>query len=215
MEVKNKGNDFKLLEEKLISYSVDLQKFIYTLTKNNDANEEILQNTIATAYANLSKVRDPERIKTWIFNIAKTETSHYFRKLNTIDFRKGQDLIMNIIEESQKDIADLIMEAEFGKEIRILINKLEDKYFKIIILHYYLDLELKEIADIYNINYSTVRTNHRRGIEKLRFLSKELECTEINKRGISKLNLKKMGGKGRILLGSYIFCIWSIIYVTQ
>lgn len=170
MSINNKGNDFISLEERLISYSVDLQKFICTLTNDNNASEEILQNTIVTAYANLSKLRDPKKIKTWIFNIAKTETSHYFRKHKIINIRKGLEHITDTIEEAQKDILDSIIEAEFCKEIRALINKLDDKYFKIIMLHYYYDLDLKAIADIYNINYSTVRTNHRRGIEKLKLL---------------------------------------------
>lgn len=167
----------KLLEEKLISYSVDLQRFIYTMTKDNEANEEILQSTIVTAYANLNKLRNPDKIKTWLFNIAKTETSHYFKKLDRIGFRVGLDVNTETLE-IQKDILDLIMEAEFNEEIRQLINKLDDKYFKLIMLHYYYDLDLKEIAEIYNINYSTVRTIHRRGIEKLKMLFKQGEIDQ-------------------------------------
>ncbi|MBR0599567.1 RNA polymerase sigma factor [Sinanaerobacter chloroacetimidivorans] len=170
MGSEKQGNDYNFLEEKLISYSVDLQKFIYTLTKDNDANEEILQNTIATAFANLDKLRNPDMIKTWIFNIAKTETSHYFRKKHIIGFRPGVDVGTDAVEIPQKDILDMIMEAEFEKELKSLVNKLEDKYCRIIMLHYYYGLDLKEIAHIYNLNYSTVRTNHRRGIEKLKEL---------------------------------------------
>lgn len=164
---------YNSLEEKLISCRVDLQKFIYSLTRDKDASEEILQETIAIAYANLYKLKNPEKLKTWAFNIAKTETSHYFRKcnrINKINVRKRIDYIAETIQVAQKDLLESIMDAECSKEIKAQISKLDEKYAKIIMLHYYYDLELKVIADLCNINYSTVRTNHRRAIEKLKLL---------------------------------------------
>lgn len=170
MKVMEKDNEITALERLLISHSRDLQKFIYTLTSDSTAIEDILQSTIATAFANLKKLKNPDMMKSWVFNIAKTETSHYFRQHNAVGFRRGIDVLTDNIEVSETDILEKVVEREFNEEIRVLINQLEEKYIKIILLHYYYDLELKEIAELYKINYSTVRTNHKRGIEKLKEL---------------------------------------------
>lgn len=170
MKVMDKDNEITALEQLLISHGRDLQKFIYTLTSDSAAIEDILQSTITTAFANLKKLKNPDMIKPWVFNIAKTETSRYFTRHSPMGFRKGIDVLSEDIEMIEADLLEKILEEEFNEELRVLINELEEKYIKIILLHYYYDLELKEIAELYKVNYSTVRTNHKRGIEKLKEL---------------------------------------------
>jgi RNA polymerase sigma factor (sigma-70 family) len=49
-----------------------------------------------------------------------------------------------------------------------LIHSLSEEEQQLYILHYYYDLPLKEIAEILNVNYNTVRSMHMRGMVKLR-----------------------------------------------
>lgn len=165
-----KDNELIALENLIISPRKDLQKFIYTLTSDHNAVEDIFQNTIATAFINLKKLRNPEVIRSWVFNIAKTETSHYYRDNNIIGFRRGIDVLMDGIEALESDVLDMVTEKEFCHELQMLVNELEYKYNRVICLYYYHGLELKEIAQMDKINYNTVRTNHKRAIQKLKEL---------------------------------------------
>ena len=71
----------KLFEEICTIYSKNLQRFIYSLTRKDQfAMEEIFQNTILEAFQGLNNLRDVDKMKTWIYSIAKTEAKRYYLK---------------------------------------------------------------------------------------------------------------------------------------
>jgi len=111
-------------------------------------------------------------MKTWIFAIAKGEAKRYYaRSKNHESHILSENLVEDLFESSdQKDFTQLIEDRDL---IRNLVSKLSEEEQQIYILHYSYDMPLKEVSEILNMNYSTVRNMHVRGIHKLqRFLGK-------------------------------------------
>ena len=159
----------QLVEQLTLLYS-DLEKFVYTLTGNNHEKDDIVQSTMEKAWKNLEQLRENDKIKSWLFTIAKNETRKYYRKRNRqlkhLDDRTMEEA-EEITEELSKDVADLFTQLESRADLFEAISSLGDNVAQIILLRYYYGMPLKEIADRLNRNYNTIRSLHKRGLEKL------------------------------------------------
>lgn len=154
-------------ENVCIIYNKELQRFIYTLTRKDQfAMEEIYQNTMLGALKGLNYLRDSSKMKAWIFSIAKAESKRYYaaNRQTNLDYNAVQD------DESAglEYLFDFTKTIEDKEYVRNLINGLAVEEQQLYILHYYYDIPLKEISEILNVNYSTVRSMHMRGMTKMR-----------------------------------------------
>lgn len=159
---------YRLFQEVCQNYSKDLQKFIFTLTrKDNFAMEEVFQNTMVQALQGLHSLKENEKMKSWLFSIAKTEARRYYSK------NKKHEQFENV-EISELDWSNGIDSNDFTNAIedKVLIlsfmNQLTEEEHQIFVLHFVYDMTLKEISDILHINNNTVRTIHFRGLKKCR-----------------------------------------------
>jgi RNA polymerase sigma-70 factor (ECF subfamily) len=149
------------------TYSKDLQRFIYTLTRKDPfAMEEIFQNTMEEALKGLKYLRDESKMKSWIFSIAKTEARRYYaanRKFYNNEFIELDEDTFSI--QDNEDFTELIANSYLLKS---LVNEISEDEQQIFILHYYFDLPLIEISEILHINYNNIKSMHRRGINKMK-----------------------------------------------
>lgn len=164
----------QLFEKVCMIYSRDLQKFIYTLTRKDlFAMEEIYQNTMLGALLGLDYLRDSSKMKSWIFSIAKAESKRYYAAGKAGN--SGDGVIAAEEDpfgfEAMMDFTKSIEDKEYVKD---LINGLSDEEQQLYVLHYYYDLPLKEISEILNVNYNTVRSMHMRGMIKMRKQLKQI-----------------------------------------
>ncbi len=159
---------YRLFQELCQNYSKDLQKFIFTLTrKDHYVMEEIFQNTMVEALQGLHSLKENEKMKSWLFSIAKTEAKRFYLKnkkyeqfesaeISELDWSNGIDY-----NDFTKAIEDKIFVLSF-------MNKLTEEEHQIFILHFVYDMTLKEISDVLHINNNTVRTILFRGLKKCR-----------------------------------------------
>jgi RNA polymerase sigma-70 factor (ECF subfamily) len=154
-------------EKVCIIYNKELQGFIYTLTRNDQyAMEEIYQNTMLGALKGLNYLRDGSKMKAWLFSIAKAESRRYYAANSTTYCEYGPAAENDSF--GPEDLFDFTKSVEEKEYVRDLINGLTVEERQLYILHYYYDLPLKEISEILNTNYNTVRSMHIRGMIKMR-----------------------------------------------
>jgi len=167
-QIRKEHQRKQAFEKVCIIYSRDLQRFIYTLTRRDRfAAEEIYQNTMLGALKGLNYLRDSAKMKSWIFSIAKAEAKRYYaasRPENKFGFGAAAENEPS----GPESVFDFTRSIEDKELVKNLINGLTDEEQQLYILHYYYDLPLKEIAEILNVNYSTIRSMHMRGMAKLR-----------------------------------------------
>ena len=61
-------------------YSVDVYKFILSLSKDTYIAEDVMQSTFLSAIKSLDKFKGHSSVKTWLIGIAKNEYYTYRRK---------------------------------------------------------------------------------------------------------------------------------------
>ena len=168
---KNSQKEQNFQKQLNLLYNNDLKKFIFTLTRNNDIMEEILQNTVAMAWEKQWQLKSEETMKSWLFTIAKNEVNKYYRKhpmiLNLEDYYDEVEELP-LSDCQQKDLSDLLQAVEETASIRSAIDHLEGRYQQIILLHYYEEMSLKDISKTLSINYNTIKTIHKRALARLK-----------------------------------------------
>lgn len=129
---------------------------VLSIVKNSDDAEDISQEVFMSVYKNLNKFREESNIYTWIYRIAINKTYDFFKK-------KKNELEIN--EEV------LLIADEFNSDTNILLQEklslISEKEREIIILKDIYGYKLKEIADMKNINLSTVKSIYYKALKDM------------------------------------------------
>ena len=141
-------------------YGNGILRMAYSYLKNMDDAEEILQETLIQLLTKAPRFENAEHEKAWLLHVAANLSKNRIR-YNQI--RKTDELDETLIAEEKEDLA-FVWEA---------VKSLPEKYREVIHLHYHEGYQTAQIAQILNRRESTVRSDLRRGREKLRLILKE------------------------------------------
>ncbi|MGH4119288.1 RNA polymerase sigma factor [Clostridium sp.] len=156
----------KHFEDQISIIYKELYKFIYSIIKNQNLAEDILQQTLMKAYEKFDTLQDIKKFKSWIFTIAKNESLSWIKKYNREI--PSEDAYLELLGSSSKDIPEeLLVKSEIVEQVKESIKMLNPVDQEIIYLRYYYDLSFNEIALILNLNENTVKTKHKRAKKKI------------------------------------------------
>ncbi len=136
----------------------DLYKVARGFFRENDMAADAIQETILTAFENISALRKPEYFKTWLIRIL-INTCNSLKKTNSR--YTSVDYVPDIAREDEGQA-----NAEFG----MLMDQLDEKYRIVLILYYAQDMSVAKISEIMGISKDAVKTRLKRGREKVRML---------------------------------------------
>lgn len=154
----------------MILYKEDLRRFVISLTADIELAAEILQSVALKALEKQDQLKNEEAMKSWLFSIAKNEVRKYNAKNRreiSIDESELAEMIERSNQESKKEIDASLLQNEQNKVILSSINSLDIKYQQVLLLRYYAEMSLLEISEVLNVNYSTIKTLHRRALIQL------------------------------------------------
>ena len=130
-------------------------RLAYSYMRNEDDALDVVQESAYRAIRDCRKVRNKDYLSTWIYRIVVNTALDMLR-------RKKKE---NITEE----LPEIPVEDQYQDlELRTVLNQLDDKSRTIILLRYFEDLKLEDIADIIGDNLNTVKARLYRSLKKLR-----------------------------------------------
>ena len=130
-------------------------RLAYSYMRNEDDALDVVQESAYRAIRDCRKVRNKDYLSTWIYRIVVNTALDMLR-------RKKKE---NITEE----LPEIPVEDHYQDlELRTVLNQLDDKSRTIILLRYFEDLKLEDIADIVGDNLNTVKARLYRSLKKLR-----------------------------------------------
>lgn len=152
------------VREKLICYIKNNQEKLYRIafsyTKNEESALDIVQESITKALKNIDKLREEEYVKTWFYRILINECLQYIKKNKRIITYESQEIENKI--EWNDDI------SINGIDMYKYIQKLNKKLRTVIILRYFEDMKIEEIAKITKTNINTVKSRLYKALEILK-----------------------------------------------
>lgn len=153
-----------LAQEVLIEYIKEnqekLYRIAYTYTKNQETALDVVQEAITKSLENINKLRNEEYVKTWFYRILineaikATKSDKYF-----IEYESATNKLFSASHEN--DLVENI-------DIYTIIQKLNQKLKTVIILRFFENLKIEEIAYITKTNANTVKSRLYKGMEEIK-----------------------------------------------
>ncbi|CEP79810.1 sigma-70 family RNA polymerase sigma factor [Paraclostridium sordellii] len=152
----------KIKESKVKDYIVENQerfyKIAYSYVKNEDDALDIVHDAICKALQKIDTLKDIEVVKTWFYKILVNSAIDYIRKNNKYVSLSQEDMIN---EKVSNDIySDIDLEQA--------LDRLPEEYKSIIMLRYFEDMKIEEIANVLQQNINTVKTKLYKGLRRLK-----------------------------------------------
>ena len=132
---------------------------------NNPADAEDLHSAIFTKVFEKFSSFDQTKasVSTWIYTIARNTLIDYFRTRKVYDELGDEDIV-------EEDAYQGILNEETLGELAQALEKLPQRERDLIIMHYYNNMQLKEIALKLHMSYSNCKLVHNKALMKLRGL---------------------------------------------
>lgn len=145
--------------EQVKAYRYQLYVVAFTILRNEEDAQDAVCSAILKGYEHIEQLKNSNKFKAWMITITKNEALKLRRRRLELP---GDDKLEELLEPVR----------DHYNELWDCVQKLSDEYRLVIVLYYYNELSLRDIANILNIPMGTVKSRLSRGRE---FLKQALE----------------------------------------
>ncbi|WP_349772304.1 sigma-70 family RNA polymerase sigma factor [Lederbergia citrisecunda] len=160
MRKAQRGNDkafLKLFQQ----YELDIYRTAYVYVKNQADALDVVQETAYRSFKSIQHLREPKYFKTWLMKIAIR---------CSLDILRRQKKVVPMKREFEEMIRSQDYEGDIPLSISLndLLDLLNEEEKNVVILRFYHDYTIKEVAESVEIPLGTAKTILYRAIKKLR-----------------------------------------------
>ena len=154
--------------------------FISKYGINKDDVNDIIQDTFLKVKTNIDSLRNPAKVESWIFQIARNTINDFFREKKKL-FEAEENTKEVSIEPNafaEEDIKIKIQTQEFSEYAGFIVSELPEKYRNAVYMADIEGLSLKEVSEELNISVSGAKSRVQRGRKMIKEII--LKCCEVN-----------------------------------
>ncbi len=160
-------DDLRVLVER---YHAPLFGYLYRLTGGDDAlAEDLVQETFLRVLRSIAQYRYPRAFKPWLYTIATNLGRDHYKRLAV---RKTVSMTDNMLNrpDLQSGAAPEAVAVALDEvaHVKAALADLPEHQREVVMLRYYQELALSEIAEALNIPVGTVKSRLSLGIKRLR-----------------------------------------------
>lgn len=143
------------IEELMDTYGDDILRLCLLYLGDRQLAEDAFQETMVKAWQKLPTFRGESGVRTWLSHIAVNTCRDMLRSgwLRMLRRSVAMDVLEGFAAPGTEDGADEVTQA---------VLALPGKYREIVVLYYYQDMKIREIADMLKIPVNSVSTRLRR-----------------------------------------------------
>lgn len=136
-------------------YHIKVLRYIQSKVNDYYLAEDLCSDVFVKIYEKLDTFDNKKAsISTWIFTITRNKLIDYYRT-RKINVEIPENLAYEPEEKVDEDTLNALASA---------LEKLDDRCKKLIVLHYYEDKSLKDIAKILGISYVYAKLLHKKAL---------------------------------------------------
>lgn len=145
-------------------YEPKVRAYIQSRVGNPDDVNDICSDVFFSIISKKEQFSGEQKaISSWIYMITKHTVAGFYRS-----HRISEEIPEGMADDT--DIEDITMNAENLELLADGLEQLDQKLRDIIILHYYGEKKLKDIATAMGMSYSNIKILHKKALDKLRTL---------------------------------------------
>lgn len=149
----------ELTEQTLLENYERYYRLAYQYVKNENDALDMVQESAYRAYKDCHKVREPAYLNTWIYRIVINTCLDHLRKA-------AREVPLEAIAE--QSVTEPGYENSEQTSLLPMLDILRDSEREIIILRFFEELKLEEIAKVTGENVNTVKAKLYRALKKLK-----------------------------------------------
>ncbi|GIP26839.1 RNA polymerase sigma factor SigV [Paenibacillus sp. J23TS9] len=160
----------KLLTRCITEHKENVYRLAFSYVKNKEDALDIVQESIYKAMTNIEVLKNPDAVKSWFYRIVVNTALDFLRrnkKVHTMDHE--------MIETYTPGAEDVYTDIDLKKTL----DDLPEKYRSVIILRYFEDLKIDEVAAVLGENVNTIKTRLYQALQLLRVKMNDEPLKEI------------------------------------
>lgn len=150
----------EVLAQEIRAYRINLFRVAKSILHMDIDAEDAVGECIASAFAHHAEIRNEKSIRPWLMKILVRESYKIQKQRERVEYTS---------ELPDIPVEDRIEEKELWK----LVCRLSPEYRSAIVLFYYEDMSIREIANTLSVPQGTVKARLSRGRQKLKSLLEE------------------------------------------
>jgi len=151
--------------ELLGPYQSQLYRIAFSYVKNREDALDVVSETVYRAFVNLRNLKQASHFNTWLVRIAINQA---------INLRRQRQRVVVTGDVDAVPISGVGVDADEWIDLAAAVEKLDDDQRAVIILKYYEDLTLAEVAEILERPLGTIKTLLHKALRILRLELKEV-----------------------------------------
>ena len=146
---------------------------IYYRIRARMDDEDLTKDVFIRAFRSISRLREPDRFRSWLFRIAVNRVNDYLRKKRVRSIFKSSDENPDIQPEAtqfqeQPEALEQVLKEDFWRQIGRIAKKLSKMEREVFMLRFLDHLNINEIAQTLKKSESTVKTHLYRALAKFK-----------------------------------------------
>lgn len=162
-------NKEQALVHLIIENKENFYRLAFSYVKNKDDALDIVQESIHKALLSLGNLKDEQKLKTWFYRIVVNKSLDFLRKHRRVIVM--DDATLELYSNGYHDVYQ-------DSDLERCLDYLPEKLRTVIILRYFEDLKIQEIADILKENQNTIKTRLYRALSMLRIQMEQIKLFE-------------------------------------
>ncbi|MBS4026986.1 MAG: sigma-70 family RNA polymerase sigma factor [Clostridia bacterium] len=152
-----------------------LYRLAYSYVKNQEDALDIVSEAVYKAFISIDKLKNPEYFNTWLTKILINCAINQLKKSKKVIYFNEENALKSLDTQDQLNNFSQPYHHEEVLDLYSALDKLDDKHKTVIILKFFQDLTLEEIARMLDWPTGTVKTYLYRALKVLNLNLKEGE----------------------------------------
>ncbi len=144
------------------TFQGDIYYYILKTVKDPHLAEDLTQDTFLEILETIDRLKEPAAFVTWSRQIAYHRCTAYFRKRHDLLADENEDgySVFDAVEEDRAEFIpdEALDQAELRKTVQEMLDRLPEEQRTAIMMRYFDELSVREIAEIQGVSEGTVKS---------------------------------------------------------
>jgi len=160
----------KLLIECITEHKENVYRLAYSYVKNADDALDVVQEAIHKAFSSAGSLKAESSMKSWFYKIVVNTSLDFLRKHKRIQ----------IVDDQTLEVHGPVSEDQYANlDLKKAMDELPTAYRSVIVLRYFEDMKIEEMAEVLNENVNTIKTRLYTALNKLRITMSDDALREV------------------------------------
>lgn len=163
------AGDESAIERLIRQYELGVFRLALSIVGDEAEANEVTQETFISALRGLRTYQEQRSFKAWLFTIALNHSRSHLRKRKVLEKLKASATLLFRLDERRQTLPEeKVIQNQKEAVLWHELNKLDERHRLVVILRYFQELSMAEIAEVLNIHEGTVHSRLHTARERLR-----------------------------------------------